>query len=95
MTPSDDTSALFQRVTKLEAQLERCPERLKRIENAENTLEKLARDMAVVKEQVQAIRSNINSIINTIKWFGITFGGGLGIMFMRALWKSVAIGGLK
>lgn len=95
MTPPDDTSALFQRVTKLEAQLERCPERLKRIENAENTLETLARDMAVVKEQVQAIRSNINSIINTIKWFGITFGGGLGIMFMRALWESVAIGGLK
>ena len=49
----------------------------------------------MVKEQVHAIRANINSIINTIKWFGITFGGGLGIMFMRALWESVAVGGLK
>ena len=90
-----ELAAIYQRVTKLEAQLERCPERLKRIEDTENTLEVLSRDMAVVKEQVQAIRANINSIINTIKWFGITFGGGLGIMFMRALWESVAVGGLK
>lgn len=90
-----ELAALYQRVTKLEAQLERCPERLKRIEDTENTLDVLSRDMAVVKEQVQAIRANINSIINTIKWFGITFGGGLGIMFMRALWESVAVGGLK
>lgn len=90
-----ELAALYQRVTKLEAQLERCPERLKRIEDTENTLDVLSRDMAVVKEQVQAIRDNINSIINTIKWFGITFGGGLGIMFMRALWESVAVGGLK
>lgn len=95
MTPPEDLSQLYQRVTKIEAQLERCPERLKRIEDAENTLETLARDMAVVKEQVQAIRANINSIINTIKWCGITFGGGLGIMFLRSLWESVAIGGLK
>ena len=90
-----ELAALYQRVTKLEAQLERCPERLKRIEDTENTLDVLSRDMAVVKEQVQAIRANINSIINTIKWLGITFGGGLGIMFMRALWESVAVGGLK
>ena len=90
-----ELAALYQRVTKLEAQLERCPERLKRIEDTENNLDVLSRDMAVVKEKVQAIRANINSIINTIKWFGITFGGGLGIMFMRALWESVAIGGLK
>ena len=90
-----ELAALYQRVTKLEAQLERCPERLKRIEDTENTLDVLSRDMAVVKEQVQAIRANINSIINTIKWFGITFGGGLGIMFMRALLESVAVGGLK
>lgn len=90
-----ELAALYQRVTKLEAQLERCPERLKRIEDTENTLDVLSRDMAVVKEQVQAIRANINSTINTIKWFGITFGGGLGIMFMRALWESVAVGGLK
>ena len=90
-----ELAAIYQRVTKLEAQLERCPERLKRIEDTENTLDVLSRDMAVVKEQVQAIRANINSIINTIKWFGITFGGGLGIMFMRALWESVAVGGLK
>ena len=90
-----ELAAIYQRVTKLEAQLERCPERLKRIEDTENTIEVLSRDMAVVKEQVQAIRANINSIINTIKWFGITFGGGLGIMFMRALWESVAVGGLK
>ena len=90
-----ELAALYQRIATLETRFERCPERLKRIEDTENTLDVLSRDMAVVKEQVQAIRANINSIINTIKWFGITFGGGLGIMFMRALWESVAVGGLK
>lgn len=95
MTPPEDLSQLYQRVAKIEAQLEHCPERLNRIAVAEDTLEIVARDMAVVKEQVKVIRANIQSIINTIKWCGITFGGGLGIMFMRSLWESVAIGGLK
>ena len=37
-----ELAALYQRVTKLEAQLERCPERLKRIEDTENTLDVLS-----------------------------------------------------
>lgn len=89
-----EAAAIYQRVATLEARLERCPERVKRIEDIETAMDSLSTRITRAEGVAQANTESLKSLLSLVRWFCITFGGGICLLFVRALWGVVAVGGM-
>lgn len=89
-----EAAAIYQRVATLEARLERCPERVKRIEDLETAMDSLSTRITRAEGVADANAESLKNLLSVVRWFAITFGGGICMLFVRALWGVVARGGV-